>query len=114
MLNNEEAESSLRLSLDVNIESWRSVGRVRNVAAELRAVYYRVWKEKTGMDAVPQLNALEEEDMARFLKCLLEDKVHGFPCISAATFAVARAIERCGITISTRDTRTFETQFVVS
>ncbi|KAK0750204.1 hypothetical protein B0T18DRAFT_389666 [Schizothecium vesticola] len=114
MLNNEEAESSLRLTLDVNIESWRSVGRVRGVAAEIRAVYHRVWKEKTGIDAIPQLNALEEEDMARFLKCLLEDKVNGFACMSAATFAVARAIEKCGITISTRDTRAFETQFIVS
>ncbi|KAM7219331.1 hypothetical protein V8F06_005230 [Rhypophila decipiens] len=114
MLSNEEAESSLRLTLDVNVESWRSVGRVRNVAADICAVFHRVWKDKTGIDAIPQLNALEEEDMARFLKCLLEDKVNGFACYSPATFAVARAIERCGIIISTRERRDFETQFMVS
>ncbi|KAM7205216.1 hypothetical protein V8F33_001047 [Rhypophila sp. PSN 637] len=114
ILSNEEAESSLRLTLDVNVESWRSVGRVRNVAADIRAVFHRVWKDKTGIDAIPQLNALEEEDMTRFLTCLLEDKVNGFACYSPATFAVARAIERCGIIISTRGRRDFETQFLVS
>lgn len=114
VLNNEEAEGSLRLNLGVNVASWRSVGIVNRVAPEAQGAYKKVWKELTGIEAIPQLNGAEVQEMITFLVCLLGDESRSFSCISATTFAVARSIERSGITIGTRGGRTFETQFIVS
>ncbi|OIW22750.1 hypothetical protein CONLIGDRAFT_650193 [Coniochaeta ligniaria NRRL 30616] len=114
LLDNEEAEGSLRLSLGVNIGSWRSVARVRRVMPEIIGYYGKAWKEKAHIAAIPELNESERQEMIRFLECLLGNDCRDFTCVSAATFAAARAIERIGVTInSTRDSRTFETQLTV-
>jgi len=113
VLDNSEAESSLRVNLDVNVESWRSVGQVRGLATCVRAAYQQAWKDKTGVDAIPELNRAEEQEMIRFLECLLGGDSPGFSCVSATTFAVGRSIQRCGIHIVANGGRSFEGQLLV-
>ncbi|KAK9773987.1 putative Heterokaryon incompatibility domain-containing protein [Seiridium cardinale] len=104
VLNNTAAEDSLRVSLDVNIQSWRSVSQVRRVAPYVRATFKKTWQEKSGgLEAIPQLSQAEAKEMVSFLTCLFSGIGPSFTCISAATFAAARAIEKAGIFIHTTE-----------
>lgn len=111
VLDNEDASTSLRVSLDVNVESWRSVGQVRGMVSPLRGVFQKVWREKTGTDAISQLNPHEEQEAIKFLHDLLCGQTREFLCLSASTVAIAKAIQFGGIDIRTCEKRTYETQF---
>ncbi|KAK8103235.1 hypothetical protein PG984_016381 [Apiospora sp. TS-2023a] len=113
-LDNAEAENSLRVSLGVNIESWRSAGKVRGMAFSILRVYRSVWRNYGNSDAIPQLNASEDYEAKRFLKCLLENDTNSFTCYSVSTLAIAKAIQACGVSITVDCKRAYESQLMVA
>lgn len=114
VLNDETAEEKLRVALSININSWRDFGQVRGVVPCVKNAFLRVWNEKTGCtNAIAQLNQNEEVELKRFLQDLLEDKEDLFLCHSASTFAIANALEKCGISIKVSGDRQHEGQLLV-
>ncbi|KAK8070434.1 hypothetical protein PG997_010637 [Apiospora hydei] len=114
VLEDSERENSLRVSLGVNIESWRSAGQVRGMAPHILRTYRSVWKNYGKGDAIPQLNALEDYEAYRFLKCLLENGTNSFTCYSVSTLAIAKTIQACGVSISVDGERSYEAQLLVT
>jgi hypothetical protein len=100
ILDNSDAEDSLRVNIEVNVQSWRSVGQVRRVVPRVSGAFKKTWLDKSGgSEAVPDLNRADTEEMASFLTWILSGDERHFNCISAATFAAAKAIETAGIFI---------------
>jgi hypothetical protein len=115
LLNNEEAESGLRVGLDASIESWRSLGQVRRLVPVIRKALQRAWREKTETESIPQLNPTETDEMAALLYQMMSRGDPDFTCISAATFSAARAMETAGIHIATTvQNRSYPEQFMVT
>lgn len=111
----EEAAGSLRVALEVNIKSWRSVGQVRELLArDIHHEFHKVLFKETHSEAVPELNPMETWEMARFLEALLSKKGVDFQCFSAVTYAAARAIQRSGVYINATRPRVSEGEFVVT
>ncbi|EKJ76422.1 hypothetical protein FPSE_03421 [Fusarium pseudograminearum CS3096] len=106
---------------DVKIEhgelrpfSWLMVVIVRGIYTESLAAFRKVWKDKVGVDAYPELNPAEKNEMAEFLLCLMGNTSVSFTCFSLATYSVARALEKCKVFISTKEKRSFEGQLLVT
>ncbi|KAK8023581.1 hypothetical protein PG993_011647 [Apiospora rasikravindrae] len=114
VLENAETENSLRVSLGVNIESWRSAGQVRRMAPHILRTYRSVWKKYGKGEAIPQLNASEDYEAHRFLKWLLENETNSFTCYSVSTLAIAKTIQACGVSISVDGERSYEAQLLVT
>jgi hypothetical protein len=112
-LGNEEVTAPLRVNLDVNIESWRQVGTVRNLSRRVQASFRRTWAEKASLEAIPQLNQAEMRELTEMLFVLFSDELHSFNCVSVATFSIARAIQDAGIAICTAGNASFDGQLVI-
>ncbi|PSR78357.1 hypothetical protein BD289DRAFT_456324 [Coniella lustricola] len=114
VLNDPEAESKLRVGLQININSYRDFGQVRGVVARAKKSYLDTYNDKTNSGpAIVGLNKNEEIEVKHFLQVLLEGEEHLFLCHSASTFAFAKALEQCGIDIKVSADRNHDGQLLV-
>lgn len=113
VLDDKERENPLRVSLGVNIESWRSAGQVRGMAPGILRAYRSVWETYGKSEAIPQLNSLEDYEAHLFLRCLLGNETNSFHCYSVSTLAIAKTIQACGVSISVDCERAYEAQLLV-
>jgi hypothetical protein len=105
-----EVEDSLRVLLPTNIESWRSVGKVRRMNLLISRRYSLTRQKLVPGDAIPQLNPAEFQEMGSFLVWLMKGESNAFEAFSVDTFAVAAALQATGVLLRTEGQRGYETE----
>ncbi|KAI1075705.1 hypothetical protein F5B20DRAFT_594838 [Whalleya microplaca] len=114
ILDDSQAEGALRVSLEVNIQSWQSTGKVRQLFPVIQKEIHDVLLKHTKTNVVAELNPTETDEMTRFLEVLLSGSTLDFNCLSAITFAAASAIQRVGVYINAKSPRQTEGELVVT
>jgi hypothetical protein len=113
VLGDRTAEDALRIHLPVNIESWRSMGRVRGLMNVMSHALAKSRQVHVNEQAIPQLNRAERMEMTQFLVWVMSGNGNDFKMISATNFAVAEALARAGVRLRTKGDRTHEMEPVV-
>jgi len=108
-----ELEESLHVLLPTNIESWRSAGCARGMRSRISRNMRETTNNIAGEDAIPQLNPPETVEMRNFLLWLLKGTSNNFSVMSAIVFAVADAIGKTGVKLSTDGRRSYEAEPVI-
>ncbi|KAI1340887.1 hypothetical protein F5Y15DRAFT_422785 [Xylariaceae sp. FL0016] len=97
ILENEQDASGMRVLLETNVESWRSAGKVSSASKNVCDHFNKAWRQLKMPEAILELNHAEYDEMKHFLEIFMVGQEDEFLCVSATTYAAAKAIEHAGI-----------------
>jgi hypothetical protein len=110
----QQLEESLRILLPTSIESWRSTGCVKNMTIVVSRAMKKCREAHVANTALPQLNVAEKSEMEDFLFWLLAGEHGIFKAVSVMVFAVAKGLQKAGVSIRTDGERVYESEPLVS
>ena len=93
----QDVTESMQMQLQTNIESWKSVAKVRGMTPCLSDAIKNCRANLVGTNAIPPLTHAERQELRDFLQWLMEGKTSRFRVVSATIYSLGEALHCAGI-----------------